>query len=267
MEYHEFPLATPLSAYVQTMWAMQSENEQDGYPKSQIMPDGIVEIIFHYETPLYTYQDDAKFPQPQNFAISMMRKFVEIESSGKSGFISVRFFPWGAHHFFDEPVKNFLDQTIEGSVLWGERSTEIIATLKRCPTLDDRFKAVESFLSACLEKYKKTDSAVDDAIKLVRNAKGQLNIEEICERTGFSKKQLERKFLNTVGTTPKIFSRISRFLNLCQHLESHEGKTFTELTHDCGYYDQAHFIKEFKEFSGYTPKEFFAKENVYFSEI
>lgn len=267
MEYHEFPLTEPLSEFIQTVWAMQSESKQDGYPKSQIMPDGIVEIVFHYETPLYTYQDDSKFLQPENFAISMMRKFVEIESSGKSGFISVRFFPWGAHHFFDEPVKNFLDQTIDGSVLWGDRSKEIITILKHSSTLEARFKEVESFLLACLGKYRKTDTQIDDSIKFLRNSKGRLSIEEICEQTGFSKKQMERKFLATIGTTPKIFSRISRFLNLCQHLELHKGKTLTELTHDCGYYDQAHFIKEFKEFSGYTPKEFFTKENVYFSEL
>jgi len=73
--------------------------------------------------------------------------------------------------------------------------------------------------------------------------------------------------LAAVGTTPKVFSRITRFLNICRHLEEHQNKTLTQLTQECGFYDQAHFIKEFKEFSGFTPKEFFQKENVYFSEI
>lgn len=266
MEYHEFQLSLPLSDYIQTIWAMQSESEHDGYPRSQIMPDGIVEIVFHYETPLYTYQDDIKFLQPQSFAISMMRKYVEIESSGKSGFISVRFFPWGAHHFFDKPVREFLDQTIDATILWGDHSKEIITTLKACSTLEERFKATESFLNERLLEHKK-ESSIEDVIKRIRQAKGQLGIEEICEETGLSKKQLERKFLSTAGTTPKIFSRICRFLNLCQHLETYKGKTFAELTHDCGYFDQSHFIKEFKEFSGYTPKEFFKKENVYFTEV
>lgn len=267
MEYHEFQLTPLLSDYIQTIWAMESESEQDGYPRSQIMPDGIVEIIFHYEVPMYTYQGDTKFLQPESFAISMMRKFVEIESTGKTGFISARFFPWGAHHFFDEPVRNFLDQTIDSYHLWGEHPKAVLAALKSCSTLEGRFKIVESFLIARLNEYKKEGNSIDDAIKLVRQAKGQSNIEQICEQTGLSKKQLERKFLSTVGTTPKIFSRICRFLNLCQHLENYKGKTFAELTHDCGYYDQSHFIKEFKEFSGYTPKEFFTKENVYFTEV
>jgi AraC-like DNA-binding protein len=267
MEYHEFHLTPPLSDYIQTIWAMQSESEQDGSPRSQIMPDGIVEIIFHYETPLYTYQDDSKFLQPENFAISMMRKFVEIESSGKSGFISVRFFPWGARHFFDEPIQNFLDQTIHAEKLWGDNSALIINKIKTCANLDERFLVVQQFLLDRLNEFQKNDTSLDDAIKLIRNSKGQLSIEEACSKSGYSKKQLERKFLASVGTTPKIFSRISRFLNICQHLEDQKNKSLTELTHECGYYDQAHFIKEFKEFSGFTPKEFFEKENIYFSEI
>ena len=95
MQYYEHPINAQLSEYIQSLWAMESENENDSYPKSQIMPDGIVEIIFHYRNPFNTYQGNTRFLQPDNFAISMMRKFVEIESTGETGFISARFFPWG----------------------------------------------------------------------------------------------------------------------------------------------------------------------------
>ena len=82
MQYHEHPIGEPLSEYIQAIWAMQSENDEDVYPHSLIMPDGIVEIIFHYEAPFYTWQDNNKFLQPENFAVSMMRQYSEIESSG-----------------------------------------------------------------------------------------------------------------------------------------------------------------------------------------
>jgi len=86
----------------------------DDYPREKISPNGIVEIVFHYRGPFVTYLSSGdRFVQPKGFAISQMRKFIEIESNGTIGFVSVRFYPLGAHHFFREPVKNFLDDTID----------------------------------------------------------------------------------------------------------------------------------------------------------
>lgn len=267
MKYYEHPIGQPLSEYVQTIWAMESENDEDIYPRSLIMPDGIVEIIFHYEVPFYTWQDNNQFLQPENFAVSMMKQYSEIASSGKTGFISVRYFPWGAHHFFDEPIQNFLDQTINATKLWGNDSQKIVKELKSLTSLDQRFKSVEHFLLEKLRRYKKAEAKIDKAIKLIRKTKGLLTVEELCAVTGFSKKQLERKFVSATGIMPKAFSRVTRFLNLCQNLQEYKNKTLTQLTYECGFYDQAHFIKEFKTFSGFTPTEFFEKENVYFSAI
>ena len=126
---------------------------------------------------------------------------------------------------------------------------------------------VQGFLLDRLEAFRKDDAALDEAVKLIRSAGGQLSIEEVGRRVGLSRKQLERKFASTVGTTPKTFSRISRFLNICHHLDGHRGKTLTQLAYECGYFDQAHFIREFTAFSGFTPKAFFDKNNVKFADI
>ncbi|MFT3910729.1 MAG: helix-turn-helix transcriptional regulator [Ferruginibacter sp.] len=267
MKYHEFQLDPLLTDYIQSIWGLESESENDEYPRSLIMPDGIVEIIFHYQNPFYTWQDSKQFLQPECFAISMMQKFVEIASNGKAGFVSVRFYPWGAYHFFDKPIQHFLDQTIEAGKLWGNDAEKIIDKIKNKKAIHERFEIIQQFLLDKLDQFSKADTNTDNAVKLIRETKGMLSIEAICDRTGFSKKQLERKFLSTVGTTPKLFSRITRFLNICQNLEEQKDKTLTQLTHECGFYDQAHFIKEFKAFSGFTPKEFYDKENIYFSEI
>ena len=90
---------------------------------------------------------------------------------------------------------------------------------------------------------------------------------EIGRCVGLSKKQLERKFPRAVGTTPKTFARLSRFLNICHHIDTHRGTKLTQLTYECGYFDQAHFIKELKAFSGFTPKKFFERKNVVFADL
>ena len=126
---------------------------------------------------------------------------------------------------------------------------------------------MQGFLLDRLEEHYKDDAALDEAVKLIRSTGGRLSIEEVGESVGLSRKQLERKFVSTVGTTPKTFARISRFLNICHHLDKYRGSTLTRLAHECGYFDQAHFIREFSAFTGFTPKAFFAKNNVKFAEL
>ncbi len=267
MNYSELQVASPLSPYVQLIWALESESGEDTYPRSIILPDGVVEVVFHYGEPFYTWQGGAQFVQPQSFAISMMRKYVEIGSRGWSGFIAIRFFPWGAYHFFDVAIRQFLDQTIEATHLWGSESDMLTGQLKEQSSLDGRFRLMEEFLLWQLSRHQKDDQKADDAIRLIRQTKGTLSIEEICTQMELSGKQLERKFLATVGVTPKVFSRITRFLNVCHHIDEFKDKSLTQLAYDCGFYDQAHFIKEFRQFSGYTPGEFFEKKRVFYSDL
>jgi AraC-like DNA-binding protein len=256
-----------LADYIQLLWAMESETEEDVFPRERIMPDGIVELVFHWGDPYHTFQDDRQFLQPRSFAISMMRKLVEIESNGRTGLLAIRFHPWGAYHFFKEPVQDFLDQTIPCERLWPNLADRLMRDLDEQSSIEARSEIVQDFLQVRLNENRKDQPRIDDAIKLIRESQGQLSIEEICARTGLSKKQLERKFLASVGTTPKIFSRISRFLAICHHLRDNSDKSLTAIAYECGFYDQAHFIKEFKEFSGFTPKEFFSRSNVVFSEL
>ncbi|MDP9178396.1 MAG: helix-turn-helix domain-containing protein [Gemmatimonadota bacterium] len=267
MTYLEVRPIPELADHIQLVWAMESGTEDDVFPREQIMPDGIVEIVFHWGDPWHTFEDNRRFLQPQSFAISMMRKLVEIESAGRTGFISVRFYPWGAYHFFAEPIRNFLDQTIPCERLWPELVDGLMKDLSADGPIEGRIDIVQSFLLDRLRENRRDQPEIDDAIRLIRDSQGRLSIAEICERTSLSKKQLERRFLASIGTTPKIFSRISRFLAICHHLKEHSDRSLTGIAYECGFYDQAHFIKEFKEFSGLTPKEFFRRSNVVFSEL
>ena len=268
MKYLEFKPVKPLENYIQLVWISESESPEDRFEKVKIMPDGIVEIVFHYHDPFITYLADGRsFKQPKGFAISQMRKFIAIESDGKTGFVSVRCYPWGAHHFFNEPLKNFLDDTIDIKHLWHNDSKTILDQLRTTNTPSEKANLIQTFLLEKLSENKKESDNIDEAIKLIRKTKGLLSVEEICEKTNLTHKQLERGFLSTVGTTPKIFSRISRFLNLCHNLKNYESKSMATLAHDMGFYDQAHFIKEFKDFSGLTPKEYFEENNIVFADF
>ncbi len=268
MRYREFDIHPDLAPYIQLIWMMESEKPNEEGAVEQIMPDGIVEFVTHYETPwITTVYGGEEHLQPQSFAISQMRKCIGIRSTGTTGFVSVRFFPWGAHHFFDQPVNQFLDDTIDSKKLWPHHYDQFIANICDAEHDEARIQVLQQFLLEQLQIHSMVDAPLEQAIKMIRESKGKSSIEEVCERTGLSKKQLERKFLTAVGTTPKTFSRLSRFLHVCHQFKDYKEKTLTELSYDCGYFDQAHFIKEFREFSGFTPKEFFMRNGIVFADM
>ncbi len=268
MIYKEFPVINELKPYVQVVWLMESESESDIQPPMKIMPDGILEFVTHYSSPwITTVCDEEPEVQPQCFINSQMRKYIELQSKGETGFISVRFLPWGGYHFFDQSVDTFLDNTISGDILWPGKTEPLIRDLQQSPTHNEKAEIVQQYLLKRLQEYRKNLEGFDEIVKLVRESRGLLSVEEICEKNGTGKKQLERRFIKYLGTTPKVFSRICRFLNICNNLEEYRNRTLTELTYECGYYDQSHLIKEFREFSGFTPKEFFEKQNICYADM
>ena len=263
MIYKEFPIHHDLKAHIQLLWMMESEPGDAPIPRERIMPDGIVEVIFHYADPWITTHD-GRPPrvQPDGFAISQMRKFIEIEPGGRTGFLSVRFFPWGAYHFFARPIRDFLDDMVSIEVLWPKHAAAILGDIRAAGSPRARSDLLQRFLLDRLTEDCRDDPPLDAAVRLIRQSRGLIPIDEVLRRTGLSRKRLERAFVSLVGTTPKIFSRIRRFLNICSHIEEQKHKSLTELAYDCGYFDQAHFIKEFKEFAGFTPKEFFGRMTI-----
>lgn len=266
MRHLEYPPDRDLADYIQLIWVLESESADDVFPRELIMPDGIVEIVFHYRDPYYTWQDGARFLQPRSFAISMMRKHIAIESSGRTGFVAVRFFPWGAYHFFTKPIADFVDQTMPCEALW-DHNDRLMTDLDAADSSTARVACVQRFLRGQLVHCKRDDPAVDRAVKLIRQSRGQLSIEEVCARTGFRPKQLAREMVASVGVTPKIFSRVTRFLDICSRGNELTGLTLSRLAHECGFYDQAHFTKEFKAFCGFTPRDFFKRQDVVFADL
>jgi len=268
MQYQEFSPPSVLADYVQLIWIGEGIKADGFDAKERILPDGIVELVFHYGDPYLTHSAIGNTrEQPRSFAISQMQDFIEIQGNGKTGMISVRFFPWGAYHFFKIPINDFIDDTIATEDLWPNQYLEVQDGIQSASNNYQRLNIIQEFLKNRLTENYRNCPDVDHVIQYIRQTKGSKSIDEICATTGFSKKQLERKFLASVGTTPKQFSRVTRFLNLCHHLEGHRNRSLTELTYECGYYDQAHFIKEFKQFSGFTPKEFFRRDNIGFASI
>lgn len=255
MTYVELIPSLRLRPYIQLIWCMESEAIALQSPE-RIAPDGIVELVLHYGEPIAVrFAGETFTRQPQSSAVSQTRRFVDIRSTGPIGLISVRFRPWGAYHFIRTPVSAFRDQVVSADALWdASRIRKLEEELAAATTVYQRVALVETFLLEELARNHKAD--VEPLVRAVWNRKGRIGVPELCRTLGITERKAQRCFAAAMGTSPKGFARIARFLHACDVLLSGDWRSLTEVGHDCGYYDQAHFIADFKNYSGLTPGEF-----------
>lgn len=242
-----------LRPYVRQFWILELEDPVAFGPPERIVPDGLLEVVFHYRTPLICRYDGERFePQPRSVAVSQTRRFLEIRPVRETGLLSVRFQPWGAYHFFANPVSEIADRQTPTTALWARAATELEERLAEASGDRERIELVERFLLSRLARHRKAD--VEPLVRAAWRCKGRTSVAGLCRYLGVGERTLQRTTATALGTTPKRLLRLTRFLHACSLLRAGDAPR-AEVGLDCGYYDQSHFISELKEFSGLTPRQ------------
>lgn len=262
--YREYPVHPALAPFVKCLWSLESERSAAGARRERILPDGCVELVFHFHDPFYTWDANGeRSTQPRSLVVGQMRRFLEIAPTGRMGFVAVRFHVRGAYRFFSGPLNEVTARDVDLATLWGEDASRLTDRVAEARGMANRVRQVEEALLRRL-RSSRHDRAVDRGLQLIEASDGQLNITRLAPDLGVSRRQLTRQFQQFVGMSPKEFARIRRFLRAVRSLDQREHGTLTDTAHACGYYDQAHFNHDFRELSGMTPREFFTFPNVAF---
>ena len=255
MRYLELAPPPLLQPYVRLLWSLELETPEDFGPPERIASDGIVEMVFHYRVPMAVrYAREPFAVQPRSSLVSQTRRFMEIEPTGPTGLISVRFQPWGAHHFFEPPVSELSDQVVPAEDVWGDAVGELEDRLASAMDVRARTSLVEQFLISRLARHQGRD--VEGLVREVWKRKGDVRVGKLSRELGLTERTLERVFQDALGMPPKRYSRLTRFLHACSVLRKGRWSSLSEVGQACNYYDQAHFIDEFRTFAGMTPRQF-----------
>jgi AraC-like DNA-binding protein len=266
LEYSEIAIDAALAPYVRLIWTLESGSASAFGPAERILPDGVVEAVFHYRTPFdMCFRGETFSPQPTSFLVTLTRRFVEIRPSGRSGFIAVRFQPWGAYHFFSVPLIEFADRMISAEHVWGRDALALEEHLYAAVDTSERSRLVQEFLLKQMCRHHK--EPVDALVRAVWSRRGDLRISSMCRDIGVTERRLERTFSKALGVSPKHFARLTRFLSSCRLLRQENWTTLADVAQMAGYYDQAHCIDEFRAFSGMTPRAFVDAQRVVFLDI
>lgn len=260
MNYHSHEPNEELNAFVKCFWTLESEKEEN--PQRQtIVSDGCMEMIFHLGDLYKQYLGNGNtIIQPRCFVIGQLTRPLEIEPTGETNIFSVRFHPNGFFPFTTIPIKEMENTAVTLEELFGERGKEIAQKILLANTTADRIEQIEIFLLNQLTDQSTVDRIVKSTIETILTANGQLSIDELSKQTNINRRKLERNFSLAIGLSPKQLSKTIRLQATLKLLLNKKFTSFTDLAYKGEYYDQAHFIKNFKELTGMTPKEFYGNK-------
>ncbi len=180
---------------------------------------------------------------------------------GKIGVVGIAFKPAAVFHFYGMPMYELTDERICFSEICSTSCLELHELIVGAKTKEKKVGILENYLLCILDRPKYGEAAIIASANEIFDDKGQTNITGLLGQVPMSRRNFERKFLEEVGVSPKTYAKIRRFGYTCSLMAGHRDVNLMDVLHQGGYYDQSHFIKDFKYFSGRTPRKY-AQTNV-----
>ncbi len=254
MRLRKFLPSSPLQPFVKCCWILDVDANDIPFSQS-LFPFGSFELIFNLVNApeMQIEGDECAYVQPDSLYAGQFTKPFLLKYTQPFRSVGVSLHPWAGNLLFDIPAQHFTNvltgiNDIDARLKWRERlinakdEDELIAELEHC-------------LLGRIRNYE-TDNASIAIAKAVMSKPTVQGYRDAISTIGCSRRRIEQRFLQAVGLPMGYFARKIRFQHAVNTLQLNEHLSLTQFGLAAGYYDQAHFTREFKEFSGITPKGF-----------
>jgi AraC-like DNA-binding protein len=250
----------PLDAFVALLW-----HYEDGPPvaheKERLLPDGSMELVISLRTERVRIYDRDDAERYRTFGPSVVcgahSSYFVIDTEGQEAVLGAHFKPGGAVPFIGLPADELRDAHVSLDDLWGSRAVELRDRLLEAPSPRARLRILEAALLERAAGRLARHPAVAYALGELAGSPHTARIAEVASAAGLSPRGFIGAFSREVGLTPKLFCRVLRFQEVIRR--AHAGPVaWVDVAAACGYFDQAHFIRDFKAFAGVSPSAYLA---------
>jgi AraC-like DNA-binding protein len=207
----------------------------------RILPDGSLDLVWQLDT------------APLSFAYGTTTRPREALLAEGALYFGVRFRPGTAHRFLDLIDLSQLTDHDAPCLLRHDR--DLATRLADAPTFEGRVTLIAAQLDRVAAEADAADLS-EMAARMIGAHGGQVRIDDLANKLGVTRRQLERQSMRDLGISPKMLGRITRFRRAAAMLSGGQVRSGADLAAAGGYVDQAHLIREFQEFAGTTPKLF-----------
>ncbi len=247
--YREYHPDIMLQDLVETYWV--SKGFITGEELMRILPDGCVDIIISaYDT------QNMKASVP--YIVGTTTAYIEIPFSGMHKMIGIRFKPGGITAFTRVPIDEFTDSNVDIFSIKTFFDNRFHEELQAIDTTQQQLQYINDYLLEKRTVLYLTDQQVIPAVHLITQTCGKMPVKQLLEQVCLCQRHFERRFKASIGISPKAFSRIVRFNHTRHQLRLQTYQSLLDTAIDCGYYDHAHLIREFKMLSGNSPTYYYS---------
>jgi AraC-like DNA-binding protein len=251
--FQSFLPSENLSSVIDSYWFIDNDNIVS---TEHLHPDGGIGIILNYGDAL---EFDGHLNRDTCILDGTNTVAKRVKFKGMLKAIGIRFKPAGANLFFSSPLSEIKNESICLSDATFMKYSDLYSRLGKSKTLYEKVSVIEEWLCRSAQSEKRISNAVDKSLMLIRRHNGLLPIQSVAEQIGYHQRKIERLFNSQVGMTPKEYSQNLRIEQARKKIKSGVDCSFAMIADELGYFDQAHFIKQFKKIEGITPREYLLK--------
>lgn len=259
----------PLASFVECFWYWEGAPKL--HARERLLPNGEATIVFNLredEIRLYDADDPQRFEACGLVAFSGARTHCfAIDTATEDRVVGIQFHPGGTFPFFRVPAGEMANRLLALELLWRGAAQEIREQLLAAPSVDALFALLERSLMARLARPLELHPAIELERGHICRAPHIATVSGVMKRIGLSQRRFIQLFQDQVGLTPKAFCRVRRFQRVLRTVHRHNSVDWAQVALDGGYYDQSHFIHDFRSFAGLTPAAYLARATEHLNHV
>lgn len=248
----------PLDQFVEVF--IYYEGVQHAHKVDRFLPNGDTEILIDFRDASQFIYDNETLNEIQAcrhvWASGLRTAPITIPSGTDAAMMVVAFKKGRAAPFFPFPMNEIADCVIDADLVWGAEFGALRERLLDIKEIDQRFRLVEEYLLTMARSRLDASPCVAFAVDEMTTHPDAISIARMNHKIGYSQKHFTDMFRRQVGVVPKTYLKIMRFQKAVKTIDAAATIDWGHIAHECGFYDQAHFINDFKHFSGFTPAKY-----------
>lgn len=256
MLYERVSPSSALKDLIECYWVIEDESKE--IHQQKIIPDGFPEIIFHYGDNYRINISGEWETQSKALLAGQIKNHFYLENTGATGMIGIKFKPYALAELFYLNMNEFTDSVVELDLILKEEFEPIKCLMTKNSDYELKIVALNTFFEELIPELAPIKK-IRSAVEFILDSNASVPISDIATSVNLSERQLERLFKRYVGLSPKFYCRIIRFSYIFECVQK-DNSQWSEIAQLAGFYDQSHFIKNFQEFTGEDPSNYFFDE-------
>lgn len=252
MTIEKFIPSPQLQPYIHQYYLVEGDFGQKTH--DVFFADGCLEIVFNMD--LEFYRDNEKESWAK--VIGQITQPLSVEAIGKGKSFGIWFAPHGFSMFSNVPVKELTDKSIPLDTIFDRDFIDFVGNCLHGNDINNLVEEVDNYFERIIRKPSNPlkVAVAEYVVQQLLYSQEESNLEQLARDCNVSLRYLQKIFLEKIGLGPKYFQRVSHFQQALHQMTLYQQDPLTSITYQAGYFDQSHFIREFKRFTGFVPSQY-----------